>query len=427
VNSVKSCEARKGVDLKQVFIGIALVLLVSGFGNYLNNTSSKLSLYLITGTLFGYILTRSRFGFAGGIKRVYITGDGSLTRALLIMFGITIIATAGIHWHAVSSGADVIPGISGVKALDFGTIVGGFLFGIGMMLAGGCASGTLTDLGEGAVRALIVLPFFCVGAVMGHGSRYIFDQSSLSNISTKIYLPNIFGYVGAVLVSFLFLIILYTITRKYESFRKKEGFYDDEAFEEFEKPLAQEENFKLFSYNTYHRIFVERWSFLVGSLFLAMIFIFTINTTGKSWGVTSAFTTWGVALLKTFGISLSSPAFESVVKTVDKGLLNDPGSVRNIGTILGASIAFLLAGRFKIDKDFNLKDMALYILGGLLMGFGARFAKGCNIGALYAAISNFSIHGWGFLVALSLGGIVGLKAFEGKINIIPENRYKRKK
>lgn len=427
MNSVNSCEARKGIDLKQVSIGIALVVLLSAFGTYLNNTSSKLSLYLITGILFGYILTRSRFGFAGGIKRIYVTGDGSLTRALLIMFGITIIATAGIHWHAASSGAEVIPGISGVKSLDLATIIGGFLFGVGMMLAGGCASGTLTDLGEGAVRALIVLPFFCIGAVFGHGSRYVFDKSSLSDFSTKIYLPHIFGYIGAVLVSFLFLIILYTITRKYESFRKKEGFYDDEAFEEFEKPLAQEEDFKLFSYNTYHRIFVERWSFLVGSLFLAMIFIFTINTTGKSWGVTSAFTTWGVALLKTFGISLNSPAFEGVVKTVNKGLLNDPGSVRNLGTIFGASIAFLLAGRFKLDKDFKTKDVMLYILGGLLMGFGARFAKGCNIGALYAAISNFSIHGWGFLIALSLGGIVGLKAFEGKINIIPENRYKRKK
>jgi uncharacterized membrane protein YedE/YeeE len=421
------------IKFTQTIIAVLGIILIGTFGFYLSNSSTKLTVYLITGVFFGYILTRSRFGFAGGIKRIYITGEGSLTKALLIMLAVTIVAMAGIHWAGESNGAvlnslagegdAVIPGTGSVSALNLATIAGGFLFGIGMMIAGGCASGTLTDLGEGAIRAIIVLLFFVIGAVPGHALRYVFDQSTISNFAATVYLPNIFGYIGAVLVSLLLLLILYIITRKYEDFRKKEGLYEKTVFTDDELPIEEKEEFKLFSYNTYHKLFIERWSFLKGGILLAIMFVFVINTTGSSWGVTSAFTNWGVALLQNFGFDFSSPAFVGVVKKVNAGLLNDGGSVRNLGIIFGSALAFLLAGRFKFDYDFKVKDVLLYTLGGFLMGFGSRLAKGCNIGALYSAICNFSIHGWGFLAALSIGGIVGLKVFEGKVNVIPPNRH----
>ena len=413
----------KQINKAQTMIAILGIILIVFFGTFLSDSDNKLTLYLITGVIFGYILTRSRFGFAGGVKRIYITGEGSLTKALLIMFAVTIIAMAGIHWGAVSNGAEAIPGYSSVKTLNLAVIIGGFSFGIGMMLAGGCASGTLTDLGEGAIRAVIALLFFFFLSVSGHVLRYKFDNSSLANFVTEVYLPDIFGYIGAVLVSLALLYVLYMITRKYEDIRKKEGTFEETAFTDDELPMEEKEQFKLFSYNTYHKFFIQRWSFLVGGLLIAVMFVFVINTTGKSWGVTSAFTRWGVALLQNFGFNFNTPAFSGVVEKVDAGLLNDGGTVRNLGIIFGSALALLLAGRFTFDYDFKIKDVLLYALGGFLMGFGARFAKGCNIGALYAAISNFSLHGWAFLVALSLGGITGLKLFEGKLNIIPPSRH----
>ncbi len=57
--------------------------------------------------MLGYILTRSRYGFAGGVRKIYFTGDGSLTKALLLMFALSLIATAGIHYGAVQKGAVV--------------------------------------------------------------------------------------------------------------------------------------------------------------------------------------------------------------------------------------------------------------------------------------------------------------------------------
>jgi uncharacterized membrane protein YedE/YeeE len=46
-------------------------------------------------------------------------------------------------------------------------------------------------------------------------------------------------------------------------------------------------------------------------------------------------------------------------------------------------------------------------MGGLLMGFGTRLSNGCNVGALYTPIANFSLSGWVFFAALVAGGIFG--------------------
>jgi uncharacterized membrane protein YedE/YeeE len=423
------------INKTQPIIAFVILAAVVLYSNMLSGVNSKLSLFLITGLCLGYILTRSRFGFAGGIKRIYVTGESSLTRALLIMFAVTMVAMTGIHWIAAVKGAlpsfiaakgdPVIPGTSSVSFLNISTILGGFLFGIGMMLAGGCASGTLSDLGEGNVRSLIALVTFVFGSIPGVLAKDVLDKSSIGKIGAKVYLPEVFGYVGALVASLALLLIIYVIARKYEDFRKKEGYHNELVYEPEEMPLPDEGNFKLFSYRTYHKFFVERWSFLAGGLMLSVIFVLIINTTGISWGVTAPLGVWGVSVLQLFGIEFTSPALASTVNAAAAGILNDTGSLRNIGIIVGALIAFLLMGRFKLDFDFNAKDTAYYLLGGLLMGFGARLAGGCNIGALFSGICNFSLSGWGFMVALTFGGITALKLFAGKVNILPPSRYTR--
>nr|AGF93444.1 YeeE/YedE family protein [uncultured organism] len=425
-------KAKNNFSRKQFSIAVIGMILLILLGSYLANTDIMLTMYLVTGLLFGYILTRARFGFAGGVKEPYMTGNSSLAKALLFTFAITIIATAGVHWGtmvldgasvtevAIKGGAHPAPGSNAVKPLNLAVITGGFIFGMGMIMAGGCASGSLTDAGEGAVRSFIALFFFAIGAVFGRGARVMFDQSALADFSTTIYLPEKLGYFGAVLLSFVFLIILYIIVKKYEAMRKKEGSYNEIEYSPDQKSLEESKGFSLFSYETYHKFLVERWSYITGGLLIAMMFIFTMNTTGTDWGVTGAYTYWGVGILQNLGINFAnSSIYSGIAETVNNGLLYHAGTLRNVGIIFGSAIAMLLASKFKFDYDFNFYDVSIYALGGLLMGFGARFAKGCNIGALYAAISSFSLHGWFFLIALSLGGIVSLMYFEGKLNIVP--------
>ncbi|MGV8905619.1 MAG: YeeE/YedE family protein [Acetobacterium sp.] len=408
----------------QPLIGLGLFLIILIFGFLKSSVDPSLPLFLITGVALGYILTRPRFGFAGGIKRQYITGDGSLGKALLVMFAIAMALAAVIQFTAAMNGAP-IPGLSSVKFLNISILLGGFIFGMGMMLAGGCASGTLCDVGEGEGRAMIALVAFILGSIPGLVAQDMLNTSAIGQIGIKMYLPDVIGYVGAFALSVLLLFGIYLIVRKYENFRKKEGYYKETVYEDQELPMAKNGKFKLFSYQTFHKIFVQRWSFMTGGILLAIMFAFILVTTGNSWGVTGPFTSWGVAFFQMFGVEFTSPAFASYVAAANNGILNDPGSLRNFGLIFGAVIAFLLAGRFTLKFKFKLKDVPYYLLGGFMMGFGARLAGGCNIGALFSGIGNFSLSGWGFFLTLTLGGIAGLKLFAGNVDVIPQDRHQQ--
>lgn len=424
------------MNRKQIFIGILVLVLMIVFGAYLNLRDGNLTLSLITGLMLGYILTRSRYGFAGGVRKIYFTGDGSLTKALLLMFALSLIGTAGIHYGAAQKGAvvaykavegeSIIPGTGHVQTASLSTIIGGIIFGIGMIFGGGCASGTLTDSGEGEARAWIVMLFFCIGGMLGANREPWWSESIFSKIGTTVYLPNVFGYIGAVMISLILLFILYIFTRKYEDKRKQEGTYIKESYEDWQKPLPESDKFKLFSKETYHKLFVERWSFTTGAVLLTLMFVFIINSTGSSWGASGPYALWGIWLFEKFGIDFSSNlALAGLVETVQKGLMNHPVSIRNIGIIFGSTIAMLLAGHFRFNFNLKLKDILFYAIGGILMGYGARVAKGCNVGGLYSGICNFSLSGWFFLVAMVIGGIIGSKIYqkvflEDKKNIMEE-------
>lgn len=141
-------------------------------------------------------------------------------------------------------------------------------------------------------------------------------------------------------------------------------------------------------------------------------------SSGKSWGVTTTFMDWGAWLYQSVGLVDVSkwPYFADQMKTIKVGFMNDPASMRNLGIIIGALISPLLAGHFSFKTNFKFKDIVFYAIGGILMGYGARLATGCNIGALYSGICNFSLSGWTFMVALTIGGIAGVNLVK-KFNI----------
>lgn len=405
------------INKKQVAIGLIVLISMLAFAAYQSSRNYKLGLFLITGISIGYLMQRSRFGFAGGIRRLYITGESSLTKALMFLLAISLIVTAAIHYGAYNNGAEVayraaegayiIPGTQSVYKVNMGTVLGGILFGIGMMFGGGCASGTLTDAGEGEVRSWIVLPFFIVGSLWGVHDITWWKETIFFTAQTQVYLPDIFGYFGAIVVSLLGFLGIYIFSKKYESKRKKENTFIPLEYAQWEEELPETKDYKFFSKETYHKFFVKRWSFYTGAVLLMVMFEVVLLTSGKSWGVTSTFAEWGAWL---FRVDVSNWGyFADKMDSINAGFINDPGSMRNVGIIVGAMIAPLLAGRFSLKIGFNFKDVIFYALGGLLMGYGARLSSGCNIGALYSAICNMSLSGWVFLPSLTIGGIIGIK------------------
>ena len=162
----------------------------------------------------------------------------------------------------------------------------------------------------------------------------------------------------------------------------------------------------------YKKWLKDAWPYLTGAILLSLFQIVTLASTGNAWGVTSAFANWGAWIYEAFGGSVDKWYFfssDAAQATLNAGFLNDPASIRNIGVILGALLATLLASQFKIKKIKSKKQIIAAILGGLLMGYGARIAYGCNIGALFSGISSLSLSGWVFAIGIFAGAIVGGK------------------
>jgi uncharacterized membrane protein YedE/YeeE len=87
----------------------------------------------------------------------------------------------------------------------------------------------------------------------------------------------------------------------------------------------------------------------------------------------------------------------------------DITSVMDFGIVLGALLAAGLAGKFKLGWKVPPRSLIAAVLGGLLLGYGARLAYGCNIGAYFSGIASSSLHGWLWLVAAFLGSILGTR------------------
>lgn len=156
----------------------------------------------------------------------------------------------------------------------------------------------------------------------------------------------------------------------------------------------------------WERSFKKEWSYTAGAVMLSILATILLIVTGKAWGVTGPFAVWGGKLFEVLGVS----AERLVPFTGDQSqysFFQSVPSVTNVGIILGALMATLLAASFKFKKFKSWRQVAAAILGGSLMGIGARLALGCNIGAMFSAIPAFSLHGWVFVVFIFSGAAVG--------------------
>lgn len=162
----------------------------------------------------------------------------------------------------------------------------------------------------------------------------------------------------------------------------------------------------------YKAWFKDAWPYVTGAVLLSIFQIVTLATTGNPWGVSGVLAYWGAWLFELVGGSVDKWyyfASEGAQRTLDAGILQHGPSMRNIGIIIGALFASLAACQFKIKKVKALRQIFAAIIGGLLMGYGARIGFGCNIGALYSGIASLSLSGWVYAVFLFLGAYVGSK------------------
>ena len=179
--------------------------------------SAKLGLMCMLGLLIGITLQRGRFCFAAAARDPMLTGGTLLSKAVIIAIAVASAGFLAIQYGAVTKGLPV-PGY--IKPVGLHTAIGAFVFGIGMVLAGGCASGTLMRIGEGFTQQLLALVFFVCGVML---AKYQFDfwkELSIAD-APKVHLPTALGWFPAIVIQFGLLLSLYFLVEKLGIWRMK--------------------------------------------------------------------------------------------------------------------------------------------------------------------------------------------------------------
>lgn len=154
------------------------------------------------------------------------------------------------------------------------------------------------------------------------------------------------------------------------------------------------------------------WPLLAGGVALAVLNALTLALAGHPWAITWAFTLWGGKALQAVGYDLSTVPFwtgQFQQAALAAPVLADVTSVMDLGLVLGALLGAGLAGRFAPKRRIPIRVVAASVLGGLLLGYGARIAFGCNIGAYFSGIASTSLHGWLWGLAALFGTPIGVR------------------
>ena len=346
-------------------------------------------LYLI-GLSLGFVLFHSRFGFTSAWRQLVAVRQGKALRAHMLMLAVACTLFAPILATQTSFG-DVPPAPT-LAPIGFGLFVGSFLFGVGMQLGGSCASGTLFSIGSGQTAIVLTLAGFIVGSVVGalHFPWWTEEAPSHDPVS----LTDIGGgYLGAWLISIAVMAAIVGVTY----LLARRGTVPPVQ----EPPVARGAT----------RTFRGSWPLWVGALLLAGLNALTLLVSGGAWGVTFAFAMWGSKILDAIGVDVLSWGFWQNPENLAKyqaGFLAEKTSVMDIGIIVGALIASAAAGSWALHRRIPLRLAIGAVVGGILMGYGARIAFGCNIGAYFGGIASFSLHGWLWGVTAIVGTVGGL-------------------
>ncbi len=197
----------------QIMKGVLVLLIIVVIGIALGRISARLGFFWVTGCAFGFILQKSRFCFTAAMRDPYLTGGTNLTKAVLLAFAMTSLAFFAIKYGAHLKGMP-IPGQGSIAPISLATAIGAFMFGIGMVVAGGCASGTLMRVGEGFSMQILALLFFVIGSLLGAYNLGWWKVNFIAR-GKAIFLPDVFGWIGAILIQLLIIALLWIAADKW--------------------------------------------------------------------------------------------------------------------------------------------------------------------------------------------------------------------
>lgn len=176
---------------RQPWVGVVVLLgLLGAAWGYARAGYTPQGIFLLFGVAFGVIFQRSRFCLVRAFREPFMTGDAEHTRAAALAVVISTLGFTLLKYADLKDrGEWVFP------SAGFGALLGGLLFGVGMVLAGGCGAGSIWRAGEGQVKLWAAVATFAVGASATRLA--LVETGALRALGRAVFLPTALGWVGA--------------------------------------------------------------------------------------------------------------------------------------------------------------------------------------------------------------------------------------
>ncbi len=364
----------------------AAIAVAAGLFIHLAGIGFKLPALFAVGLGMGVALYHAAFGFTGAYRRLFTEKDISGVTAQLIMLAAAMLLFAPVLAQGQAFGHGVV---GAVAPVSISMALGALMFGTGMQLGGGCGSGTLFTAGGGNLRMTLVVAFFCIGGFWG--SLDLEWWSGLPGIGAVSLGQNL-GWGAAIALQLAVLAAIYAGLRRLGGRNKR--------------PLWWDGGFSC------ERLFRGPWPLLLSAGLLALFNWVTLLIAGHPWSITWGMTLWGAKAATALGWDPATSGFWASgfqARALAQPILADVTSVMNIGIVIGAFAAASLAGKVAPTARIPVPSLLAAVIGGILLGYGARLAYGCNIGALFSGIASTSLHGWTWLVFGIAGNFVGVR------------------
>lgn len=350
----------------------------------------KPGVLLLLGIGLGFALFHSRFGFTSAWRQLVSVGNGTGLRAHTLLLG----TTATLFALIIGSGTGLFGSVPAASAgpLGVGLLVGAFLFAVGMQLGGACASGTLFAVGSGQSTIVLTLFGFIVGSTV---AAWQFELWSDLPALDPFLLSDHVGWFGSWAVTIVVLGAVWFVARAVQTRRNP-------------PPVGAPPSAR----GTLARTVRGSWPLAAGAVVLALLGAGVLLVSGGAWGITSAFVLWGSKLVAAVGGTPESWAYwqqPGNAAQLSGPVLADKNSLTDLGIMIGAALAAAAGGVWTLHRGIPGRTALAAVLGGILMGIGARMAGGCNIGAYLAGISSGSLHGWVWGAVAIVGTWAGLR------------------
>lgn len=322
---------------------------------------------LIVGILLGFVMQRTRFCLTGGFRDMYVQKNNKMFYALLVAISVQSIGLLALtSFNIITIESTTFPLI--------GTIIGSFIFGIGIVLAGGCATGTWYRAGEGLIGSWIALVLYAVTAAITK-TGVLLPLMEFINKPTNVNssMSETTGIPNWILVLIVTAITVYLVVK---TLRKP-------------KPKVAVPQLKQKYTGIRHYLFEKRYHPFIAGIAVGIIALIAwpmSYSTGREGGL---------------GITTPSTNLVNFLVTGDTKLI-DWGVLLILGIFVGSYIAAKGSKEFKwrLPDKKTIRNSAV---GGICMGFGASVAGGCSIGNGLVQTAVMTWQGWIALLSMILG------------------------